>query len=196
MKSCFLFDDLKDFYYGSVVADDVEYVDIKVLRKVRNQPVNFMRLSLSVVTMAAAMVFLPLKGTTSPAHTVFQARARGSISVEADDFLRKRFVSARDYLGLKQSQVAKILGLSGSAVEKIEQGVYQNQTLRTKELLVAFVDWVDLLKEQHGDRKFIVRSLVRAKMNSLGNVSALEYAEQYPGEGLYDLIGLERRMNG
>lgn len=195
-ESPFLFDNREYFYYGEVTSQHVEYLapeSMIEIRKIRNQSKNFF-VSLATVVAIGSSGFIKSPAASSPAHIVIKSAAK--VGEQRDEDLRRAFIKNRDFLGLKQKQIAQILGLSESTIEKFEQGVYATQELRTKELIGIFNEWVSVLNEFHGDRKFIVRPFIRVKMNALGDISPLEYAIQNPVDGLYDLIGLERKMYG
>ncbi len=196
LQSPFLFDDREYFHFGDVAVRETDYIStfVAVLRKARRQALSFLMAGAMVAPIAASRTYLHSSVGSSPAH--FAVKKSKVVSGEIEEDLRRAFIDNRNFLGLKQVQAALILGLSESTIEKFEQGVYPTQAVKTKELVSLFNEWTDVLKDIHGDRKFIVRPFLKVKRDALGDISSFEYAVKHPGSGLYDLIGLERKMYG
>ena len=197
-KSSFLFDDREDLVFGEVTCDELEFVQmVEVLRRAHQQVKKavFGATVVAVVGLSGGVAYKTAVVGSSPAKAHIKSHPV-STDQEVGDELRQKFVENRKFLGLKQNEVANLLGLSCSTIEKFEQEVYVTPSLKTKEAVKLFNEWTDVLQESHGNRPFIVRPFLKIKMNALGDRTPMEYAGEKNLVGIRHLISLERLING
>jgi DNA-binding XRE family transcriptional regulator len=193
--SVFLFDDREQFHYGDFTQMVQDFIDVNTVKAIQTErkarkPI-FKHIAAALVT--GFMLLSASTGATS-ANTYLKQRA--NIWEHKDPDLKHSFAQARKFIGLTQEQASKVLDLSTSAVEKIEQGVYSGLSTHSREQLSNFIEWVQVLREVHRDRKFIVRSIINTRTEVLGKMTPIEYAISNPKTGIKDLIALERQING
>lgn len=196
--SVFLFDDREQFFYGEITRlqeaplDQTTYEALKESRKKTKQ---YFKVLASTVLSSVLYIGLPLTCTGATAANVQTKRILSHWDFSDSD-LKSDFTDSRKFLGLTQEQAAKILGLSVSTVEKIEQGVYENISKPSREHLGRFIEWASLLRDNHRNKKFVVRAIINSKMELLGDKSPIDYALSNPGAGIRELIALQHQTHG
>ena len=103
---------------------------------------------------------------------------------------------AREDLGLTQKELAKMLAVSESTLQKTELG--ETQTPREAGLrnYYAFLELNRYLDQVTGGRRFFKRQIVKTPFSSLGEKTPLEFVQNGEDVRFPSLIGILKRIYG
>jgi DNA-binding XRE family transcriptional regulator len=205
-SSVFLFDDRDYFTFGDVCSEAEavygEYLTLieRSQQERKQPPFAFKRLTslvigslLSANMLATASTPLKWSDALKPGRqkTTYEAER-----LPLDKKFASAFLRAKDFLGLKQMEVAQITGIAKSTIEKIDQGIYPSLGNQVASQMLPLIELCDLMKQHFGEKKFIARARLRTPDSLLGKLTLLDYAIENGPEGLMEIIGLERKSLG
>ncbi|QDK43197.1 hypothetical protein DOM21_17390 [Bacteriovorax stolpii] len=99
-------------------------------------------------------------------------------------------------LGLTQPQLARILNISISTLQKIKSKQTIEPTAQTKKQFLKLLSLLDFVFEKVEDRKFQARAILLRPSLALGNVSVIDYISENSsnGDSISEAEGILRRM--
>lgn len=205
-NSIFLFDDRNYFTYGEVCSQSevvsAAYVAVVTRsQQERKRPkLAFEKFKAAMSgTILSAVVLLSSATPFKLPNSILSGKQRTTYEAEGlpiNKKLTSSFIQAKDFLGLKQTEIAQLTGISKSTIEKIDQGVYPALGDQVAKQMLPLIELCNLMKEHFGERKFIARSKLRTPDSLLGDISPLDYALNNGPDGILEIISLERKSFG
>jgi transcriptional regulator with XRE-family HTH domain len=106
--------------------------------------------------------------------------------------LRQLVKDAREYLEITQDELARMLNLSPSTVEKFEQGEIKEPTAEVSRRYSAVALLTSIYRSKFGEKAFLVRHRVHEPSVYFGGKSLIEFAASQD-DGIFLAVATEMR---